>query len=119
MLDNRAFETHLASFMDGAHVFVTVDTARPTRSNNQNRYYWGVVLKLIEQHTGHSRKELHEIYKRMFLPPQIIHYMGKDIKLPASSAESDTLEFSTFVDRVRAEAATMGIDIPNPDQVQF
>jgi hypothetical protein len=38
----------------------------PKRSLDSNRYYWGIVLKLIAEHSGHSQVECHESYKQMF-----------------------------------------------------
>lgn len=113
----KALDTYLASFPDKTDVFVTVKKARRTRSLAQNNYYFGVILTLISEHTGHSVEELHEIMKRLFLPPKIVEYRGKQIKMPSTTTATNTLEFHEFVERVRAEAASMGIDIPDPSQV--
>lgn len=115
----KALDTYLAQIPDGKDVFVTIKPVRRTRSLPQNAWYWGCVLPLISEHTGHSVEELHEIFKRLFLPPKYIEYRGKEIKLPSSTTATDTLEFATFVDRVRAEAANMGIVIPEPGQADI
>ena len=98
----------------GSYV-VTVEREKSKRSNNANAYLWGVVYKLISEHTGHSENELHSIYSRMFLPPKFITYNGKEIKLPTGTSNLDKLEFMKFTDQVIAEASSMGIVIPPPD----
>lgn len=119
ILSKRALQDHLATFEENTPLDITVSRHRKDRSGKQNRYYWGVVLELISEHTGHTPEELHEIFKRKFLPPKIIKYRDAEIRIPASTTEADTLAFTDYVERVRAEAGTMGIDIPNPDQVHF
>ena len=37
-----------------------------TRRKNYNRYYWGVVIEIIHQYTGHDKVELHEYFKYKF-----------------------------------------------------
>ena len=39
--------------LSGKRVELTVEKLKHRRSNNQNRYYFGVVCKLIAEHTGH------------------------------------------------------------------
>lgn len=39
----------------------------PSRSQQQNKYYWGCVLKTLSDKTGHTVDELHEICKYKFL----------------------------------------------------
>ena len=73
------------------------------RSYDQNRYYWGVVLKLISDHTGHTPQELHEQFKTRF---------GV-----SSTAELSTKAFTEYIERICALAATENIVIPEPDQV--
>lgn len=113
------FYAHLWGFRPGDDLVVTVDRDRPKRSSQQNRYYWGVVLKVISEVTGHTQEELHEVFKRMFLPRRIVKFKDKEYPLPGTTTETDSAEFTEFIERVRAEAGTLGISIPNPDQVDF
>jgi hypothetical protein len=71
------------------------------RSVNQNRYYWGVVLKAIAQHTGHTTEELHRIFKEKFLP-RVFDNAGQEVE---KSAKSLTVqEFALYIEQVRAFA---------------
>lgn len=117
--DRKSYEAFLASFDDGQEMEMTLSKKVKKRSLAQNAYYWGCVLPIISAETGHSCEELHEIYKRMFLPKQIIEYRDKHIAVPGSTPEASTTMFSEYIDRIGAEAAEMGITIPNPDQAGF
>lgn len=119
IISGHALRQHLAGYQEGESLEVTVSRRRKTRSTNQNAYYFGVVLKVIADHTGHSVEELHEIFKRKFLPPRVLTYRDQQIRLPASTTDTNTLEFTEYIESIRAEAASMGIEVPNPDQVQF
>jgi len=41
--------------------WITVSDEKPTRSNQQNSYYWGVVNKMISDETGYTAQEVHQI----------------------------------------------------------
>jgi hypothetical protein len=94
---------------------VNIEKEKGKRSLGFNAYLWGVVYKLISEHTGHTAQELHEIYTRMFIPPKFITYKGKEIKVPSGTSGMDTATFWTYVDRVIAEGASMGVVIPPPE----
>ena len=46
------FKAHLCT-LNGRRVEVSVRKITHSRTNSQNRYYWGVVVTEIAQHTGH------------------------------------------------------------------
>ena len=91
---------------------VTIEKAKSKRSLNQNSYLFGVVYKVIADHTGNTIDELHEVFKRMFLTPRFIVYKEKEIKVPSSTSDLNKVEFGEYIERIRAEVATMGVIIP-------
>ena len=110
---------HIGKFRPEDELEVTVEKRRLHRSNQQNRYYWGVVLNVIAKETGHSAEELHEIYKRMFLPRKTIKYKERDYPVPGTTTECDISDFHEYIERVRAEAASLGIIVPNPNEIEY
>ncbi len=98
---------------------VTIEKRTLPRSNQQNKYYWGAVLPVIAQETGHTEEELHEIYKRMFLPRKTIKYKDHEYPVPGSTTDCDISDFTAYVERVRAEAATLGINVPAPNEIEY
>ena len=110
---------HIGRFRPEDELEVTVEKRKLSRSNQQNRYYWGVVLEIISKETGHTTEELHEIYKRMFLPRKLIKYKALEIPVPSSTTDCDISDFHEYIERVRAEAASSGIAIPDPNEVEY
>ena len=84
------------------------------RSYNQNSYLWGVVYKLVADHTGHTENEIHDYCKRVFLPPQFKVILNREIKMPASTRDLNKFDFGEYVDKIIAMAAGMGIVVPPP-----
>jgi len=117
--DPVAFYHHIWHFKPEDDLVVTVEKPTRQRSNPQNKWYWGVILPVIAKETGNSTEELHEVFKRMFLPKKIVGYHGKQIAMPSSTTDCSTLQFGEYLERVIAEAAGLGITIPSPDQVEF
>lgn len=105
---------HLQTFPTGKRVEVTVEKVTHKRSNQQNRWYWGCILKLISEHTGDTPEDLHEALKIHFAPK---HVVG-NIVIASSSRYLDTLEFGQYCEKVRQWAAEyLGINIPDPSEV--
>jgi hypothetical protein len=97
---------------------IEVKFSRPvkTRSNNQNRYLWGVVYKIISDESGHTPEEIHTAAKQMFLPRKFIMLGNVEIEIEKSTAELSTAEFELYQERVRAWASTeLGFRIPLPN----
>ena len=112
--DYEMLTEYLSKKKDGIY-YVRVELSRKPRSLNQNNYYWGVVLPIIADYTGNTPDELHNIFKRMFLPPKTIMYRNKAIKMPSSTTELSTVGFAEYIDRITAEAGELGVSIPPPN----
>lgn len=84
----------------------------PKRSTQQNSYYW-FYLGLVEDSTGLDANELHEIFKRLFLPPRFVKYKGREIKLPATTIKLSKSDFSDYLDKICMES---GVSLPNPEK---
>ena len=109
----------MGGFQDGTEIQVTASKRRKDRTMPQNAYYFGVVVHLIAEHTGHTSEEVHEVLKRKFLKRQIITYRGREYAVPGSTATLSTVEFGEYLDRCIAEAGELGIVIPPPDGINL
>lgn len=97
---------------DGKKVVVEITDDKPKRSLDQNALYW-VYLGVIEQETGNLATDLHELFKRKFLPPIPKKILGVDFKLPASTTELSKASFGEYLDKISAFT-----EIAIPQQVQ-
>ena len=106
--------------LEGKEVNVSMVRHREQRSNNQNRYYWGVVISMITLHCGYTDNDcdsVHEEMKKMFLGTQ-----GR-LQIAKSSAENNTKEFEEYLSKIRTWAGTGGagqpLYIPLPNEVDY
>lgn len=84
-----------------------------TRTEKENKYYWGVVVKMIGDELGYTQEEAHEALKHQFLREE----QGKLSKV-RSTADLSTTEFEQYLEQVRIFALVeLNIKIPLPNEV--
>lgn len=108
---------------EGKLVDVSVKVVTATRSNQQNRYYFGCIVPIICEafkDLGHriNREECHEFLKSKCNPVDVITPDGEFLgSLPGSTKELSTAEFSEYVDRVvRWSSEVLGVTIPEAEK---
>lgn len=109
------FELYIGT-LSSKRVEVIVKKWRKTRSNQQNKLYWGVILKTISDYTGESIDDLHQHFKNKFL-----RYTGKSGKLNSckSTTKLSTDEFSQYIERIIEWAASFDLIIPLPSDIDL
>ena len=103
------------NLLNGQKVEVVIRKLRSQRSNNQNNYYWGIIIESLYHYledTGHTREEIHEICKFKFLRK----YSEDDFEFVRSTASLNTTEFEKYLEDVRRWSALLGCYIPNPNE---
>ncbi len=112
----------------GKRVRITIEPESNPRTLSQNAYLWGVVYKLIADHTGHTVEEIHEFCKLNFnqKPLEKVHKilnnnwhaLNYKLLIGQSTTELDTKGFADYIDKIAVFAASeLGIDIPKPGEV--
>lgn len=86
---------------EGKDVEVEINVKKSRRSLDQNSFYW-LYLGVIERETGNLATDLHELFKRKFLPPIPKKILGVEFKIPASTTELNKAEFSEYLDKISA-----------------
>ncbi len=106
VLDNKErFIPYLKSF-EGKRIELVLREKRTTRSGGQSRYYWGVVLAMLADHTGHSKEEMHDILKEIFKVE--------------STAKLKTQEFEYYLSQIKIWAAEFyNLPIPDPQTIDY
>ena len=131
---NRPLLTKAIESLEGKNVTITIEKTKKKRSNNQNAFYWGVVVPLIRQglnDLGHfyTNNQAHEIakahvsefYPDVIVEEQFIPATKQTIKRIKSTSELTTSEFMDYA-HVVGEFATdfLNITIPEPgEQMQL
>lgn len=81
------------------------------RSNAENAYYWGIVLKIISDHTGETVEDLHEHFRVRFL------MQGEKFSRPKSTTGLSVGEFEEYLQKIRMFATTdLNCFIPLPNE---
>lgn len=118
--DRERFAESVRQF--SGRVVLTLETYRRRRSNQQNRYYWGVVVEMVRdglEKLGHeySPEEVHEAMKWKFLKS---HEDNTDLPTVKSTTILTTKEFEEFCENIRRWASEyMGVVIPEPGQEEW
>jgi hypothetical protein len=100
----------------GKRVDVTVKQHRETRSSQANRYYFGVVIKLIAEHCGYEPDEMHEVLAFRFLRIEDDPITGSPRR--KRTPKTNTKEFADYVDQCIRFGAELGVVIPLPHEVE-
>jgi hypothetical protein len=116
--EGRLWRDYLLS-LEGEPVQVTVSKVKGLRTEQQMRYYFGVVVKLIAEHTGHDTDYIHEFLKDKFAPRKSLWVNG-EVRIVAGCTHDLWKEnfFEDYVEKIRQWAAEkLEISIPDPQQV--
>ena len=92
------YKTELNKFKDGENVTLCIHNKKPKRTEQQNRYYWGVYLPLIAKETGENNKDtLHELFKGEFLTEAIVEVLGKKVRIKKSTTDLTVFDFCQYI----------------------
>jgi len=96
---------------------VTIAKYAKRRSDQQNRYLWGVAYKILQDRTGQPASDWHDYFLGEHFGWEETELFGKKKLRPRGrSSKLSTGEFMDFVDFIQMRAAEYGIDIPNPNE---
>lgn len=119
---------------------ISLTLIRDRTSDQQRKYYRGVVLQMIAQEAGYTDEEMHEYLLQEFAPktevskgkrPRVNRWMSSLEKVKARrdrmiwdavsetrrkrTNDMDTAEFTAYVESVRRFASSFyGLNIPDP-----
>lgn len=103
---------------------VKSDDGKSKRSNQQNRYMWGVVYKVLSDHTGYTSDEIHEICKWKFLKTWVRlekkNHQSEEMQITKSTASLSTVEIEKYLEEIRRWASIeLGCWIPLPNESAY
>lgn len=99
----------------GKHIEVLIRQRKTKRSSQANRFYWGVVVKLLAEHCGYDPQEMHEALAMRFLRIEDCPITGAPRR--KHTPKTDTQEFSEYVTHCIRLAAELGVVIPDAKDV--
>lgn len=103
VLSRDYYQHQLNKFPDKTKVTLEVHTRKAKRTEQQNRYYWGVYLPLIAHETGEADLDaLHELFKGKFLAQGVVEVLGEKVRKKKSTTELGVGEFCEFIINIEA-----------------
>ena len=98
---------------------VTVEPYRPRRSDDQNRYLWGVVYPAIQQELeGWDKDDIHEYCLGECFGWETIEGLGRKRLRPLRrSSRMNKQEFTDYIAWIQRRMAEHGIYIPEPGEL--
>lgn len=116
---SKMISAHLKKTM-GKVVTLEYKTQQATRSVVQNKYYWGVIIKMIAEEVGYSPEVTHDYMKKLFLGfeqydfPDGVHYFLK------TTTTLTTGEIEEYFRKIRNWSGEfLNCYIPLPNETQF
>lgn len=109
---------------------VTIEPDTHNRSSQQNRYYFGVIIKLLSDATGYEGSDVHELlcgeywgWKEKRVPRSPNFPSGVCVTPRRSTTHDEDgkhktlskMEFAEFVEFCQRFGASKGIMIPDPE----
>jgi hypothetical protein len=114
--DYDGFQKYLAS-LDGKEVAVSVKKREYVRTTQENRYYWGVIVKMVSHEMAVTSDEAHDLMRWMFLKVGR-EVGGKRYEIAKSSADLSIGDFEDYCEKCRQWAANeLQVSIPLPNQL--
>ena len=101
----------------GKRVKVSVEQYQRRRSDDQNRYLWGVVYATLRDATGQDADDWHEYMLGEWAGWEECELFGrKRLKPKRRSSKLSTGEFADYIAFIQQRAAENGIYIPDPNE---
>lgn len=128
--DIKRVVEELQALDEGKAWRVGIEEMKSERSLKQNRYLFGIAYKLLSEHTGYEKDDLHTYLlgkhfgTKLKRVPKSRHNREGLIEIPLRTTTTDEnglrsvlarTPFSEFVDFVKRFAAQAGVYVPDPD----
>lgn len=104
---------------EGKDVYISITVPKSKRSDQQNRYYWGVVVKILSDELGYFSDEMHELLRIKFLKRELV--LNEVIyTIGSSTTKLSTKEMEEYLEDIRRWAAIeLNILIPLPNEIDY
>ena len=112
--DKAGFQQYLGTLQDECQL--VLKKWYKNRTDKENRYYWGVVVRLIADEVGEENKDnVHD-----FIQLQVGNSADvAGVKVPAGTSHMTTAEFEDYATRVRNWASKeLHVFVPLPNEAE-
>ena len=114
--DEERMTAYLRESLSGKRVEIVVRPIRSQRTQQQSKYYFGVVVPLLGEEFGYGKQEMHDVLAMHFLRIEDCPITGAPRR--KRTPDCDTAEFSAYLDSCIRLAAEHGIHVPAANEVE-
>ena len=104
------------STYQGPLMEVLICEYKKDRSDQQNSFYWSMVVEPFAAHTGNTKNEMHDILLKEVFGTKRIEFNGKIYEVPnrrtTSPERMNKQEFSEYIEHCTRLAVENGVPIP-------
>lgn len=116
VLESPARFSRFLKGFEGKRVELILRRRKRTRTDQQNRYYWGVIIDILGNEFGYEPEEMHSALKLKLL--RVDQDQDHPIETVKSTASLSTIEFLDYIARIQRWAAQeFNIYLPDPKEV--
>lgn len=124
LIRNRNLIKEAICAFENKEIVIRIEKKKKKRSNPQNRFYYGVVIPLMQQSLKESgtlmtSNDVHELLKLRFLKETILvnEETGQIVERIKSTTELTTSQFMDYISEITLFAAEyFGVEIPAPNE---
>jgi imidazole glycerol phosphate synthase subunit HisF len=124
LVANRKAITDAIKSFEGQNIIISIEKRKKKRSNNQNAFYFGIVITIIQDAFKdawgeyYSATEVHEALKAKYcFKEQVNENTGEILQIPSSTTNLSTIEWEEYIEKIRAFAFEwFNVTIPMPNE---
>lgn len=124
LIRNRNLIKEAICAFENKEIVIRIEKKKRKRSNPQNRFYYGVVIPLMQQALKESgnlmtSNDVHELLKLRFLKETILvnEETGQIVERIKSTTELSTSQFMDYMAEINVFASEyFGVVIPEPNE---
>ena len=125
--DLRSLWQWFTQALDG-HYRVEIKRVRRKRTLEQNGWLFGCIYPVLLKALNDAGwddittvEQVHEYFKSLMWKQSIVNrHTGEIVEIPYSTTEMDTVQFSTYCDKLRDYGREyLGVEIPDPHKLIF
>jgi hypothetical protein len=117
--DKESIKAYIDSLPENHRHDVNIVRYRKKRSLPQNRLYW-LWLACISFETGNDKNDLHDEFRKRYLPIKETIVLEIRKKKLTSTTELNSKQFTQYLDKIQIFAsAELGIKLPDPTDLYF
>ena len=114
--EKLAIARWVSTFPNGTKLDIIIRKHSSKRTNEQNKYYWKIVIGILANEFGYEPDEMHMVLREKFL--RIYDNKHPDFVIAKSTTKLSTIDFIGYVERIQRWASIEHqIFIPDPKKV--